>query len=252
MTAMKRFCWLVAAWAVTGCGGSMGERAVPDTIPASGGAITVSPITHGTVQIAHGEHVVLVDPTRIAGFDGAWGREMNYEGLPPATIILITDDHGDHFDAEAIAALSAPDATVVVPTKLGAQVPGAITMANGETRLIKGVTVDAVPMYNIQRGSPPFHRKGSGNGYVLTLGGQRIYIAGDTECTEEMKALQTIDIAFLPMNLPYTMPPDEAAECAAAFKPGIVYPYHYSGQDPQAFATALEGSGIDVRIRDWY
>jgi len=109
-------------------------------------------------------------------------------------------------------------------------------------------------MYNLQRGfqGELFHTKGRGNGYVVTLGGKRIYVAGDTECTPEMKALRNIDVAFLPMNLPYTMTPAEAADCAKAFKPKIVYPYHYRGQDPKAFAAALKGSGIEVRLRDWY
>ena len=110
-------------------------------------------------------------------------------------------------------------------------------------------------MYNLQRGPSPgqlFHDKGRGNGYVVTLGGKRLYIAGDTECTPEMKALKDIDVAFVPMNLPYTMPPSEAAECVKAFKPKIVYPYHYRGQNLDEFASALKGSGVDVRIRDWY
>ena len=110
-------------------------------------------------------------------------------------------------------------------------------------------------MYNLQRGPAAgqlFHDKGRGNGYIVTLGGKRIYIAGDTECTPEMKALKNIDVAFVPMNLPYTMPPSEAADCVKAFKPKIVYPYHYRGQNLDEFANALKGTGIDVRIRDWY
>ncbi len=110
-------------------------------------------------------------------------------------------------------------------------------------------------MYNIQRGPTPttrFHDKGRGNGYVVTLGGVRIYISGDTECTPEMKALKDIDVAFIAMNLPYTATPLEAAECAKAFKPKVVYPYHYKGQDPKQFDAAVAGTGIEVRIRDWY
>lgn len=129
-------------------------------------------------------------------------------------------------------------------------------MANGDVKTVEGVSIEAVPMYNIQRGPSPgqlYHDKGRGNGYIVTLGGKRIYIAGDTECTPEMKALKNIDVAFLPMNLPYTMPPSEAAECVKAFEPGIVYPYHYRGQNLDEFAAALKGtSGVDVRIRDWY
>jgi L-ascorbate metabolism protein UlaG (beta-lactamase superfamily) len=110
-------------------------------------------------------------------------------------------------------------------------------------------------MYNLQRGPAPgqfFHPKGRGNGYILTLGGKRLYIAGDTECTPEMRALKNIDIAFIPMNLPYTMPPAEAAECVKAFKPKVVYPYHYRGQNPEEFKAALKGEPVEVRLLDWY
>ena len=128
-------------------------------------------------------------------------------------------------------------------------------IANGEKKTIDGVEIEAVPMYNLQRGPAAgqlFHTKGRGNGYIVTLGGKRIYLAGDTECTPEMKALKNIDVAFVPMNLPYTMPPNEAADCVKAFKPKIVYPYHYMGSDLKEFEDALKGSGVEVRIRDWY
>jgi len=106
-------------------------------------------------------------------------------------------------------------------------------------------------MYNLQ-GATVFHTKGRGNGYVVTLGGRRIYVAGDTSCTPEVRGMKDVDLAFLPMNLPYTMSPAEAAECAKAFRPRIVYPYHYRGQDLEIFAAALKGEPIEVRIRDWY
>ena len=128
-------------------------------------------------------------------------------------------------------------------------------IANGETKTINGVSIEAVPMYNLQRGPSAgqlFHTKGRGNGYVVTVGGKRLYFAGDTECVPEMKALKNIDVAFIPMNLPYTMPPSEAAECVKAFKPKIAYPYHYMGSDLKQFEDALKGSGVEVRVRDWY
>ncbi len=130
-----------------------------------------------------------------------------------------------------------------------------MTIANGETKTFAGVTVEAVPMYNLQRGPQPgqlFHTKGRGNGYVVTVGGKRLYFAGDTECTPEMKALKNIDAAFVPMNLPYTMPPAEAAECVAAFQPKIVYPYHYRGSNVEEFTAALKGKGVEVRALNWY
>ena len=119
----------------------------------------------------------------------------------------------------------------------------------------KGIEIEAVPMYNLTRGPAPgqfYHDKGRGNGYIVTLGGKRLYIAGDTEGTPEMRAMKNIDVAFIPMNVPYTMTPAEAADAVKAFKPKIVYPYHYRGSDLTVFANALKGTGIDVRLRDWY
>jgi L-ascorbate metabolism protein UlaG (beta-lactamase superfamily) len=214
-----------------------------DTISASGGNIGIQPINHATLQITHGNHVIDVDPVA-AG---------NYANLVAPDIILITDIHGDHLDLPTIAKLKKASTKVVAPA--AAKIEGAIVMGNGETKTVDGVSIEAVPMYNLTRGPAAgqfYHDKGRGNGYIVTLGGKRIYIAGDTECTPEMKALKNIDVAFVPMNLPYTMPPSEAAECVKAFKPAIVYPYHYRGSNLDEFASALKGSGIDVRIRDWY
>jgi L-ascorbate metabolism protein UlaG (beta-lactamase superfamily) len=130
-----------------------------------------------------------------------------------------------------------------------------VVLANGDTRTVGEVGIEAVPMYNL-RPEPGFtevfHTKGRGNGYVLTIGGQRLYVAGDTACTDEMKALRRIDVAFVPMNLPATMSPADAAACVRAFAPRIVYPYHSSGSDLTVFSRTLDGSGVDVRLRDWY
>jgi len=259
------------------------QRAAPDVIPASGGNITIIPITHGTLQIEHGTHVILIDPARFgpgatdppppppppaAGGAPPNGGNQNFtsmpaapaqmavfKGLKPPTMILVTDIHEDHLDLGAIANLKKPATIVVAPRAASSQVAGSTAIANGETKTIDGVTIEAVPMYNLKpdpQFKQIFHTKGRGNGYVLTLGGKRLYIAGDTACTPEMKALKNIDLAFLPMNLPFTMSPAEAAECARAFKPAIVYPYHYFGEDRNVFVAALKGSGIDVRLRDWY
>jgi L-ascorbate metabolism protein UlaG (beta-lactamase superfamily) len=123
-------------------------------------------------------------------------------------------------------------------------------MANGDKKDVRGVQIEAVPMYNVH--GETYHAKGRGNGYIVTIAGKRLYIAGDTACTAEMRALQRIDVAFIPMNLPYTMSPAEAAGCVKSFRPGIVFPYHYSGSNPQEFVSAMQGSGIDVRLRNWY
>ena len=221
-------------------------RPAPDKIPATGGDITIAPINHATLQISHASHVIDVDPVAAAG---------SYEGLAAPTIILITDIHGDHMDAATVGKLKTASTKIVAPKAVATNFPGAIVMANGETQTIDGLTIEAVPMYNLTRGPAPgqlYHDKGRGNGYVITIGGKRIYIAGDTEGIPEMKALKNIDVAFVPMNLPYTMTPAEAADAVKAFKPKIVYPYHYRGSNLDEFATPLKGSGIDVRIRDWY
>jgi L-ascorbate metabolism protein UlaG (beta-lactamase superfamily) len=228
------------------------QRPAPDKMPATGGDITITPINHATLQITHASHVIDVDPVAAAG---------SYAGLAAPTIILITDIHGDHMDAATVAKLKTASTQVVVPQAVAkaASFEKAIVIANGETKTIDGVTIEAVPMYNLTRGPAAgqlFHDKGRGNGYVITMGGKRIYIAGDTEGIPEMRALKNIDVAFIPMNLPYTMTPAEAADAVKAFKPKIVYPYHYRGtsglSNLDEFVTPLKGSGIDVRIRDWY
>lgn len=233
-----------------------------DTIAASGGDITITPIAHGTVHIAQGPHVVLVDPTLFGGWDGPHpgnvAPKISFDGLKPPTLILVTDVHGDHLDGDAIAALRGPATAVVVPGAGGAGwqwITGVTQIANGQSKSVGGMTIEAVPMYNLVRGPTPatkFHDKGRGNGYIVMLGGKRLYFSGDTECTPEMKALKSIDVAFIAMNLPFTATPAEAAECAKAFQPKIAYPYHYKGQDVKIFERALAGTGVEVRLRDWY
>jgi L-ascorbate metabolism protein UlaG (beta-lactamase superfamily) len=222
------------------------HAAASDTIPAAGGNITITPINHATLQIAHGSHVIDVDPV----------AQANFGSLPAPTLVLVTDIHGDHLDPATVAKLRGASTKIVAPSAAAAKLEGAIVIANGEKKDVDGISIEAVPMYNLQRGPSAgqvYHDKGRGNGYILTLGGKRIYIAGDTECTPEMKALKNIDVAFLPMNLPYTMTPTEAADCVKAFKPAIVYPYHYRGQDLLLFAAALKDTpGVEVRIREWY
>jgi L-ascorbate metabolism protein UlaG (beta-lactamase superfamily) len=155
-----------------------------------------------------------------------------------------------------ISRLRKPGAPVVGPAAAAEKIAEATVMANGEQKTVAGFTIEAVPMYNLQRGPSPgqlYHTKGRGNGYVITLGGKRLYFSGDTECVPEIRNLKGINVAFLCMNLPYTMPPGEAAECVKAFAPKIVYPYHYRGSDLQQFSGALKDApGIEVRIRDWY
>jgi L-ascorbate metabolism protein UlaG (beta-lactamase superfamily) len=217
----------------------------PDKIPAAGGDITIAPLNHATLQLAWSGHVIDVDPV----------AQADYAGLAAPDIILITDIHGVHLDPATVAKIRKPATVIVAPAAAASKLEGALVMANGETKTVDGLTIAAVPMYNLTRGPAAgqlFHEKGRGNGYVVTLGGKRMYIAGDTEGIPEMRALKNIDVAFVPMNLPYTMTPAEAADAVKAFAPKIVYPYHYKGQDTAEFAAALKGTGIDVRLRDWY
>jgi L-ascorbate metabolism protein UlaG (beta-lactamase superfamily) len=224
---------------------ALAAQVPPDTLAATGGPITITPLNHATLALAYGASVILVDPT----------PQAHYDALPKPTLILVTDIHSDHMDPKTIAAVKTATSPVVAPAAVAESVPGATVLANGETKTVAGVSLEAVPMYNLVRGPAAgqlYHTKGRGNGYIVTLGGKRIYIAGDTECTPEMKALKNIDVAFVPMNLPYTMPPTEAAACVKAFAPKIVYPYHYRGSNLQEFQDGLKGTGIDVRVRDWY
>jgi L-ascorbate metabolism protein UlaG (beta-lactamase superfamily) len=219
--------------------------------------VTITPLHHGSLAIAFAGQAVYVDPT----------KDVSYEGLPKAAAVFVTDIHGDHMDPPAIEKISDAETVVVAPAAVAEKLPKSITnvrvLKNGETTTTKallvpkipGLGVETVPMYNKIRGPSPghfYHDKGRGNGYVLSFGDKRFYISGDTECTDEMKALKDIDVAFVCMNLPYTMPPAEAAECIDAFRPKIVYPYHYRGSDLGELQKALAGKPIEVRLRNWY
>jgi L-ascorbate metabolism protein UlaG (beta-lactamase superfamily) len=220
--------------------------AAPEEFKTSAGPLKITPIMHATMMIEAGGQVIHVDPAQ-----GKLG------GLPKADLILITDIHGDHMDAGMLRQVKQDSTMIIGPAAVAQELSGekVTVMKNGETKTVGKWTIQAVPMYNEKRGPSPgqlFHDKGRGNGYILTYGGVRIYIAGDTEGIAEMRALKNIDVAFIPMNLPYTMPPEEAAEAVKAFKPKVVYPYHYQGSDLAVFEAALKGSGVEVRIRDWY
>ena len=214
-----------------------------DTFPAKDGDVTVTFVGHGTLVLAWGSLVVHVDPV---------GEYADYAKMPKADLVLVTHDHADHLDPAAIAAIRKPGTEVVLTAKCAAKVKGTV-MANGDRRTFTGIAVEAVPAYNLRHErSPgkPYHPKGDGNGYVVTLGGLRIYVAGDTEDTPEMRALKNIDVAFLPMNLPYTMTPEMVADAARAFAPKVLYPYHFGDTDPKRLTALLAGvKGIEVRIR---
>lgn len=218
--------------------------AAPESFSTSAGTLQLTPIQHASLVIQAGGKVLYLDP--------AQGK---FDGLPQADYILLTDIHGDHLAPPIINKLKKADTVIVGPKSVAAQTTVTKVLSNGEKTTLGPFAVEAVPMYNLTRGPSAgklFHDKGRGNGYILTYGGKRFYFSGDTEVTPEMKALKNIDVAFVCMNLPYTMTPEEAAEGVRAFHPAIVYPYHYMGSDLNEFAKALAGSGIDVRIRNWY
>jgi L-ascorbate metabolism protein UlaG (beta-lactamase superfamily) len=215
-----------------------------DEINSSAGPIKITPIQHASFTIQAGGQVIQVDP--------AMG---DFTGAPKADIVLITDIHPDHLDTATLNKVKKAGTTVVIPAAASSEVKDGVVMKNGEMKKFGPFTVEAVPMYNLKRGPGPgqlYHDKGRGNGYVVTYGGTRIYISGDTEGIPEMRALKNIDVAFVCMNLPYTMTPEEAADAVKAFKPRIVYPYHYGESDLKVFENALKGTGIEVRLRNWY
>lgn len=215
------------------------------TFQTSSGPVKITPIYHASLMIEAGNKVIYLDPAKPA----------NVEGLPPADLILITDIHGDHLDPALISKLSKQGTEIIAPPSVVQTVTTAKPISNGESTTWGDWKIEAIPMYNMKRGPSPgqlYHTKGRGNGYILTYGGKRFYFSGDTEGTPEVRALKDIDVAFVCMNLPFTMPPDEAADAVKAFHPKIVIPYHYKGSDLQVFANDLKGSGIEVRLLDWY
>lgn len=217
--------------------------AAPEEFATSAGKLEIVPIQHASLMVRAGGKVLYLDPA-----------QGSYDGLPKADYILITDTHGDHLAPAILDKLRTPATVIVASKAAAAQIPGAKPLANGESTTIGDFKVDAIAAYNLKPApnGTTYHEKGRGNGYVLTYGGKRVYFSGDTEGIPEMKALRNIDVAFVCMNLPFTMTPEAAAEAVRAFHPAVVYPYHYRGSDLNAFAKALQGSGVEVRLRDWY
>jgi L-ascorbate metabolism protein UlaG (beta-lactamase superfamily) len=219
-----------------------------DSVPTSSGDLKITPINHATLMLEWSGKVIIVDPT----------PQAKPDKVPRADMILITDIHQDHMSAPSVTALKKDSSVIVVPPAVEQNlgIANVTVIKNGQNKDLLGINVEAVPMYNLTRGPQPgqlFHDKGRGNGYVLTFGDKRVYLSGDTECIPEMKALKNIDIAFVCMNVPYTMPPSEAATCVKAFQPKIVYPYHYRGSNLDEFKTALaDQKNVEVRIRNWY
>lgn len=215
-----------------------------DIITTSAGDLNITFIGHGSLMMTFGGEIIYIDP---------YSRLADYTKLPKADLVLLTHDHADHLDQTALQSIRTSDTRVVLPPVCADKVQGGTVMKNGDTRTMLNFEVKAIPAYNVvhkRDNGQVYHPKGVGNGYVLTFGNTRIYVAGDTENIPEMKALQNIDCAFLPMNLPYTMTPEMVADAAKTFKPKILYPYHYGDTDPNRLTELLKDTpDIEVRIR---
>jgi L-ascorbate metabolism protein UlaG (beta-lactamase superfamily) len=215
-----------------------------DIVKTSEGDLKITFLGHGSLMFAFGGSIIHVDP---------FSRVADYSKLPQADMILLTHEHLDHLDPKALEFIRTDKTVLVLTEKCAQQVKGGIIMRNGDVQTIEGLKIEAAPAYNLvhmRSEGVPFHPKGIGNGYVITFGDKRIYVAGDTENIPEMKKLKNIDYAFLPMNLPYTMTPEMVADAAKAFKPKVLYPYHYGDTDPSRLVDVMKDvPEIEVRIR---
>ena len=221
-----------------------------DSYKTASGEILISPVSHASFVMSVPGLVIYNDPV---------GGKALYDGQPAAGLVLITHEHQDHFDPETLAALVGADTKLLVNPAVLEKLPAdlkakASAIGNGEKTTIGTVEFEAIPAYNTTEDRKKYHPQGRDNGYVLTVDGSRVYIAGDTEDIPEMRALKDIDIAFVPMNLPFTMDVDQASSAVAEFKPGVVYPYHYKGSDPEAFASKVTAAAPDTKVVQgaWY
>jgi L-ascorbate metabolism protein UlaG (beta-lactamase superfamily) len=233
---------------------AVAQRSEPDRIETSKGALIIQPLLHATMALTWDNKTIYIDP---------YGGAKTFEGIAAPDLVLITDIHGDHLNMETLNAIDLTKASLVVPQAVADKLPDtlkdkAVVLNNNSTTIQLGISITAVPMYNFPEAADSRHTKGRGNGYVLDLGGKRLYVSGDTEDVPEMRALTDIDIAFVCMNLPFTMDINQASSAVLEFKPKIVYPFHYRGQgglsDVEAFKklVAAGGTTIEVRLRNWY
>jgi L-ascorbate metabolism protein UlaG (beta-lactamase superfamily) len=215
-----------------------------DVIKTTAGNLEITFVGHGSLMMKFGGKVIHVDP---------YSKLADYAKLPKADLVLLTHEHQDHLDMDALQHVTTTKTIVALTEKCAEKVTGGTILKNGDVRKLEGITVEAVPAYNIvhkRDNGQPYHPKGIGNGYVLTFADKRLYIAGDTENVPEMSLLKRIDIAFLPMNLPYTMTPEMVADAARTIRPKVLYPYHLGETDTTRIVTLLkENRDIEVRIR---
>ena len=242
---MKKFIFLTTilfvAW---GFHASAQEGFESDVIKTSSGDLKITFIGHGTLMFSFGGKIIHIDPVT---------READFAKLPKADLVLVTHHHGDHLDVKALDILRTEKTQLILTEICVQRAKGGRVMKNGEVKNIDGLKIEAVPAYNLvhMRGEGnPYHPKGEGNGYVITFGDKRVYVAADTENTPEMKKLEKIDIAFLPMNLPFTMTPEMVADAAKVFKPKVLYPYHFGDTDTAKLLGLLKDrQEIEVRIQ---
>ncbi|MBN1439635.1 MAG: MBL fold metallo-hydrolase [Anaerolineales bacterium] len=216
-----------------------------DVLATAAGDLAVTFLGHASLLFAFGGKQIYIDP---------FGEAADYSKLPPADAVLVTHHHFDHFDLQALGRIRTQKTRVVYTPACAAKQPGGIVMGNGDAQIVEGIPVEAVPAYNLVHKRPsgePYHIRGEGNGYILTFGDTRVYVAGDTENVPEMKNLERIAVAFLPVNLPYTMSPEMAADAARTIRPRILYPYHFSDTDMAKLVGLLKNEqDIEVRIRN--
>jgi L-ascorbate metabolism protein UlaG (beta-lactamase superfamily) len=217
-----------------------------DILKTSQGDLEITFIGHGSLMFRFEGKIIHVDP---------FGRMADYSKLPHADMILITHHHRDHLDTDTVENIRTQKTILVLTENCAKKLKGGIVMKNGDVKTIEGLTIEAIPAYNLvhmRSEGVSYHAKGDGNGYVITFGDKRVYVAGDTENTPEMKALQNIDYAFLPMNLPYTMTPEMVADAAKAFQPKILYPYHYhfgTTDTSKRVELMQDTKAVEIRIR---
>jgi L-ascorbate metabolism protein UlaG (beta-lactamase superfamily) len=230
------------------------QRPAADIVETTKGPLVIQPVYHASLVLTWNDHVIYVDP---------YGGANAYEGLAAPDLILITDLHQDHLDTTTLRSIETGSAVFVVPQAVKDLLPEdlkarSVVLSNGQKTSQAGINISAVPMYNLPEEPDSKHTKGRGNGYILHLGSTNVYLSGDTEDIPEMRNLKGIDVAFVCMNLPYTMDINQAASAVLDFEPTIVYPYHYRGKDGfsdvEEFKKLVnEGNeGIEVRVREWY
>ncbi len=242
---MKHLALLTALVMTIACAQKV-ENPDVETFKAKGGKVDITCINHGSLAISYKDYLIQIDPVKNYG-----GKELDYESFPKADLILVTHEHGDHYNKETIESISKEDTRIITNGTVHGLLGYGETMDNGEsTTAGQKIKIDATPAYNTTEGRTQFHPKGNGNGYLLTIGGLRVFVSGDSEDIDEYAQLTDIDVAFLSANQPYTMTVEQCIHAAQVIKPKVLIPYHLSNTNMQAIKDGLEGSGIEVRLHE--